>query len=78
MSGLIGSYGIVDRVDAAADVDTVSGAVFNALAVTPRLDGADWPSVADALISVVTKSNAHRRRTRTPRLTPASLRDGGM
>src|SRR5579859_2414795 len=63
--------------DGAADVDAVTGAVFDAvsgtravdaLAVEVRPDGADWPSAADALISVVTNrlhSDVSRRGYRT-------------
>ncbi|MDQ6670611.1 MAG: tyrosine-type recombinase/integrase [Chloroflexota bacterium] len=55
-------------VDAASAVDAVNGAVFDALAVAPRLDGADWPQAADALIAVVTNrlhSDVSRRGYRT-------------
>src|ERR1700737_2591314 len=56
-------------VEVASLVDEVSDAVFvDALSVAPRLDGADWPSAADALISVVTNrlhSDVSRRGYRT-------------
>src|ERR1700730_8009948 len=64
--GSYGSFGLV--VDVASAVDEVTGSVFDALAVAPRLDGADWPSAADALISVVTNrlhSGVSRRGYRT-------------
>jgi integrase/recombinase XerD len=55
-------------VDAVSYVDAVDSAVFDALAVPLRLDGADWPHAADALISVVTNrlhSDVSRRGYRT-------------
>ena len=59
---------MVEIVDAVSSRDGVHGADFDALAVALRLDGADWPSAADALITVVTNrlhSDVSRRGYRT-------------